>query len=86
MSSMYDPYSASSRTGLFSVPSPGMTAPEAGLASNPIAGPSHIRGILNPRNPLFWFGVILGSTLGLIAVSGAIKVGPVKAGGQIGKP
>lgn len=86
MSAIYDPYSASSRTGLFSVPNTGMTAPEAGLASNPASVHSAVGSILSPKNPLFWFGVVLGGTLGLIAVSGAIRVGPVKAGGQIGKP
>ena len=86
MSAMYDPYSASSRTGLFSVPNTGTTVPNAGLATNPVSANAALGGILSPKNPLFWFGVILGSTLGLIAVSGAIKVGPVKAGGQIGKP
>lgn len=86
MDAMYDPYSASSRTGLFSVPNMGMTAPEAGLASNPVHATAQLGGILSPKNPLFWFGVVLGSTLGLIAISGAVRVGPVKAGGQIGKP
>lgn len=39
----------------------------------------------SPASPLFWFGVLAAITLGLAAVSTSVRVGPVKAGVQLGK-
>jgi hypothetical protein len=78
---MTDPYAASNRTGLFAVPP---TMPQTTTATL-AAGQEFTTGILNPQNPLFWFGMILAATLGFVAISGNIRVGPVKAGAQIGK-
>jgi len=76
-----DPYTASNRTGLFAVPQ----VPTQATTSTLAAGQEFATGVLNPQNPLFWFGVVLAGTLGLVAISGAIRVGPVKAGASIGK-
>lgn len=39
----------------------------------------------HPDSPLFWFGMLLATTLGLIGASTAIRVGPFKAGFTAGK-
>lgn len=80
MTASYDPFAASSRTGLFAVPNP-----SARVSPALVPGPEFGHGVLDPRNPIFWFGVVLAATLGLVAVSGSIKVGPVKAGASIEK-
>ena len=36
------------------------------------------RGVLSPDHPMFFFGVVLAATLGLVAVSTHVKVGPIK--------
>jgi hypothetical protein len=41
--------------------------------------------LINPRNPLFVFGVVLAVTVGAVGVAGAARVGPVKASGSVGK-
>ena len=44
------------------------------------------QAMVNPRNPLVVFGVILAATAGFIGFAGAARVGPVKASGSVGKP
>ncbi len=65
--------------------------PPVGVSPSPpgierAAGPSvdHLP-LFSPDNPLFWFGALLAATLGLIAVSGSIRVGPASVSGQVGK-
>ena len=46
------------------------------------------RNLLNPSNPLFWFGAVLAGTMGLIGVAGVevkAKAGPAKASASLGK-
>jgi hypothetical protein len=42
-------------------------------------------GLFHPDNPLFWFGVVLAASFGLIGVSGSVKLGRAKASAGIGK-
>lgn len=53
------------------------------------AGPSTLEGRSDkpwhPDSPLFWFGVTLAVTLGLIGASTSIRVGPYKAAISAGK-
>lgn len=39
----------------------------------------------HPDNPLFWAGVFLAATFGLIATSTSVRVGPFKASASAGK-
>jgi len=41
-------------------------------------------GALNPANPLFWFGVLAATTLGLMAVSGNVRLGRTKIAASVG--
>lgn len=53
-----------------------------------VAGPrpdDKAGGLLNPRNPLFWFGVIAAASVGLMAYSTTARVGPVSASLDVGK-
>lgn len=34
----------------------------------------------HPDSPLFWFGVVLATTLGLIGAATSVRVGPFRAG------
>ena len=42
------------------------------------------RGMLNPRNPLLWFGGLLLVTVGAAGVAGSARIGPVKVSGSVG--
>lgn len=33
------------------------------------------RGLIDPRNPLVWFGVVLAVTVGLAGVAGSVRLG-----------
>lgn len=39
----------------------------------------------HPDSPLFWFGVVLAATLGLIGAATSVRVGPIKASTSVGK-
>lgn len=42
------------------------------------------RALVDPRNPLLWFGVVLAVTLGAAGVSGSVKAGPIKGSASVG--
>lgn len=43
------------------------------------------RSLVDPKNPIVWFGVLLLVTVGAAGVAGSVKLGPAKVGGAIGK-
>jgi hypothetical protein len=52
-----------------------------------VAGPS-IKGTaspLSPSGPLFWIGVIAAASVGLMAYSTSVRVGPASASLSLGK-
>lgn len=53
----------------------------------PIAGPSpHLGGSpLSPSSPLFWFGVVAAASVGLMAYSTSVRIGPAAASVSLGK-
>jgi hypothetical protein len=40
----------------------------------------------SPDNPLFWFGLLAAASIGLMGYSTTVRVGPAKAGVEIGTP
>lgn len=53
------------------------------LARTALAQPD--RPLWHPDNPLLWFGVLLGVTVGLIGVTVSGRAGPLKASVSAGK-
>lgn len=47
--------------------------------------PAGWKGLLSPKNPLFWFGAVVLVTIGAAGAAGSVKLGPAKLGGSIGK-
>lgn len=43
------------------------------------------RALVNPHNPLFWFGVVLGATALALGAAGSIKLGPAEFSAKVGK-
>ena len=43
------------------------------------------RSLVDPANPIVWFGVILAVTVGAAGLAGSARVGPVRVGGQVGR-
>jgi hypothetical protein len=39
----------------------------------------------SPESPLFWFGILAAASFGLMGYSTTVRVGPAKAGVEIGK-
>lgn len=52
-----------------------------------VAGPSPVKSMspVSPHSPLFWFGVIAAASVGLMAYSTSVRVGPVSAAVAVGK-
>lgn len=42
------------------------------------------RALVDPRNPLLWFGAVLLVTVGAAGVAGAVRLGPVRAAASVG--
>lgn len=65
----------------------GVPAADTGTSqANPVAhdwAPG-VRGLVDPRNPLMWFGVILLATVGAAGIAGSVRLGPAKLSGQVG--
>lgn len=40
--------------------------------------------LVNPRNPLFWFGVLLAGTFGLAGVAGSARLGSARVSAAVG--
>ncbi|HEX6869894.1 MAG TPA: hypothetical protein VF163_02245 [Micromonosporaceae bacterium] len=58
-----------------------VAAPTAGMATDDIR--SGWRGLVDPHNPLMWFGAILAVTFGLAGVAGSVRLGRAKLSGSI---
>jgi hypothetical protein len=57
----------------------GGSAPESSGVSNTVMTPGAANPPLwSPDNPLFWFGLILAATAGLLTVSTSIDAGPLR--------
>jgi len=62
-------------------PSYGVAAPTQDLA----VGGNGWRGLLNPGNPLVWFGVVLLVTVGAAGVAGSVRLGQAKLSASLDK-
>jgi hypothetical protein len=77
-------YTAASQYGATpQIPSQVATPLEGAMADD--MGGNSWQTLINPKNPLFFFGVVLAVTLGAVGVAGSARVGPVKASGSVGK-
>jgi hypothetical protein len=43
------------------------------------------RALVDPHNPIVWFGGLLLVTVGLAGIAGSARIGPVKVAGAVGK-
>lgn len=77
-------YTASSMYGAPApaMPSAGVAAPTAPMATSGVA--TGWRRIVDPRNPLFWFGAVLAVTTGAAAFAGSVRVGKATAKVSVG--
>jgi hypothetical protein len=52
-----------------------------------VAGPAPGMGgsPFSPSNPLFWFGVVAAASVGLMAYSTSVRIGPAAASVSLGK-
>jgi hypothetical protein len=58
-------------------PSYGVAAPTANMGTDDIT--SGWRGLIDPNNPLMWFGVVLLVTVGAAGVAGSVRLGRARA-------
>jgi hypothetical protein len=49
-----------------------------------VTAPGSWPAVLNPQNPLFWFAALAATTLGLVAVSGNVRLGRTKVSAAVG--
>jgi hypothetical protein len=47
--------------------------------------PAGWKGLLSPKNPLFWFGAVLLTTVGAAGLAGSVKLGPARLAASVGK-
>jgi hypothetical protein len=45
--------------------------------------PTGWKGLVNPANPLMWFGVVLAVTVGLAGLAGSVRLGRAKLSASI---
>ena len=57
-------------------PAAGIAAPTQTMATDDIK--AGWRGLVDPNNPLFWFGVVLAVTFGAAGVAGSVRLGRAK--------
>lgn len=43
------------------------------------------RGLVDPKNPLFWFGALLAVTFGFAGVAGSARIGRARLSAQLDK-
>jgi len=44
-----------------------------------------VKSLIDPKNPLVWFGFLLLATVGAAGVAGSVRLGPAKVSGSVGK-
>lgn len=71
-------------------PAPGLSAEHEhlsfpGLARSTGPGANNPGPPWSPQNPLFWFGGLLALTLGFVAASTSVRIGPARASLDLGK-
>lgn len=59
-------------------PSYDVAAPTQGMATSDLA--YGWRGLVDPRNPLMWFGVVLLVTVGAAGLAGSVRLGRARLG------
>jgi hypothetical protein len=57
-------------------PSYGVAAPTERMATDDLV--TGWKGLIDPNNPLFWFGVVLAVTFGAAGVAGSVRLGRAK--------
>lgn len=63
-------------------PSYGVAAPTQSMGTDDIA--SGVRGLLDPNNPLVWFGAVLLVTVGAAGFASSVRLGKAKASIAVG--
>ena len=58
------------------LPAFGVAAPTARSGTDDMS--SGWKGLIDPHNPLFWFGVVLLVTVGAAGVAGSVRLGRAK--------
>ena len=82
---MFDSYTASTLYGATpQAPSYGVAAPTQAMATDNLMSTGW-KGLVDPHNPLFWFGVVLAVTFGAAGVAGSVRVGRAKASVSLDK-
>lgn len=75
-------FTASDAYGCMPVaPTYGVAAPTQAMATDDIR--SGLRGLIDPNNPLFVFGVIMAVTLGLAGAAGSVRLGRAKVSAAV---
>jgi len=59
----------------------GLAAPTTRMGTDSLV--TGWRGLLHPDNPLFWLGGIVAVTLGLIGVSGSVRLGRARIAASV---
>lgn len=77
---MYDSQSVYGMTP--QAPSWGVAAPTQHMGTSDVR--QGWRALIDPHNPLLWFGVVLAVTLGAAGVAGSVRLGPAKVAAQVG--
>lgn len=64
---------------------PSMTAdqPMVGASTDDVR--TGFKGILDPNNPLTWFGVFLAATVGFAGIAGSARIGAARVSANLGK-
>jgi hypothetical protein len=77
-------FTASAAYGAIPVaPTYGVAAPTQAMATDDVR--TGIRGLVDPNNPLFIFGLIMAVTFGLAGAAGSVRLGKAKFSAAVDK-
>lgn len=65
-------------------PTYGTAAPTQAMATNGLLDSSGWRSLVDPGNPLMWFGVVLLITVGAAGAAGSVRLGKAKLQASVG--
>jgi len=60
-------------------------SPQVAMSATDDSPNGGLRSLVDPHNPIMWFGVLLLVTVGAAGVAGSVKLGPAKVSGSVGK-
>lgn len=64
---------------------PAVAPPASASSTDALGHAGGWKGLVSPKNPLMWLGLIGLATVGAAGLAGSVRLGPAKASASLGK-